>query len=330
MKVAKVIPVYKAGEKNVFSNYRPVSLHPQFSKILEKIFNVRLHKFIEKYDILSSSQYGFRSSMSTSMALLELIENITTALDPKKCTIGVFIDLKKAFDTIDHHLLLRKLEAYGIRGMANEWLKSYLHNRLQYVSIEDNNSDLLNVICGVLQGSILGPKLFILYINDLCNISTLLKFILFADDTNIFCSGKDETQLSKTINTELRKLHIWFSVNRLSLNIAKTNYMQFGNYCKKTNIYIKVDNTILDRVYVTKFLGILIYDKLNWKEHIGMIKSKLSKTIAVIYRAKYLLDKNSLFVLYCSLFLPYISYCCEVWGNTYKTYINGVYILQKR
>ena len=151
--------------------------------------------------------------------------------------------------------------------MANEWLTSYLHNRLQYVSIEDNNSDLLNVICGVLQGSILGPKLFILYINDLCNISTLLKCILFADDTNIFCSGKDETQLSKTINTELRKLHIWFSVNRLSLNIAKTNYMLFGNYCKIANIYIKVDNTILDRVYVTKFLGILIDDKLNWKEH---------------------------------------------------------------
>ena len=103
--------------------------------------------------------------------------------------------------------------------------------------------------------------------------------------------------------------------------------MLFGNYCKKTNIDIKVDNTILNRVY---FLGILIDDKLNCKEHIGMIKSKLSKNIAVIYRAKYLLDKNSLFILYCSLFLPYISYCCEVLGNTYNTYINGVYILQKR
>ena len=163
-----------------------------FLKSVKKIFNVRLDKFIEKYDILSSSQYGFRSSTSTSMALLNypVTENITTALDPKKCTIGVFIDLKKPFDTIDHHLLLRKLEAYGIRGMANEWLKSYLHNRLQYVSIENNNSDLLNVICGVPQGSILGPKLVILYINDLCNITTLLKFNLFTDDTIISCSGK--------------------------------------------------------------------------------------------------------------------------------------------
>ena len=211
--------------------------------------------------------------------------------------------MKKAFDTIDHHLLLRKLEAYGIRGMANEWLKSILQNRLQYVSIEDNNSDLLNVICGVPQGSILGPKLFILYINDLCNISTLLKFILFADDTNLFCSGKDPTQLSKIINTELRKLHIWFSVNRLSVNAAKTNYKLccLATIVRKINIDIKIDNTVLDRACVTKFLGILIDDKLNWKEHIGMTKSKLSKTIAITYRAKYLLDKNSLFIIYCSV-----------------------------
>ena len=185
--------------------------------------------------------------------------------------------------------------------MANAWLTSYLHNILQYVSIEDNNLDLLNVICRVPQRSILGPKLVILYINDLCNMSTLLKFIIFVDDTNIICSGKDPTQLSKIINTELRKLHIWFSVNILSLNINKTNYMLFGNYCKKTNIDIKVDNSILDRVYVTKFLGILIDDKLNWKEHIDMIKSKLSKTIANIHRAKYLLRT----VYMSSLVIPY-------------------------
>ena len=120
--------------------------------------------------------------------------------------------------------------------MANAWLTSYLHNILQYVSIEDNNSDLLNVICRVPQSSILVPQLVILYINDLCNMSTLLKVSLFADDTNVFCSGKDPTQLSKIINTELRKLHIWFSVNILSLNVAKTKYMLFGNYCKKKKI----------------------------------------------------------------------------------------------
>ena len=135
--------------------------------------------------------------MSTSLALLELTEEITSDLYHKKCTIGVFIDLKKAFDTIDHGILLTKLNHYGIRGVANNWLTSYLYNRQQYVNINDHESDMANVVCGVPQGSILGPKLFILYINDICNTSSLLKFILFADDTTIFWSGSDITELSK-------------------------------------------------------------------------------------------------------------------------------------
>ena len=135
--------------------------------------------------------------MSTSLALSELTEEITSALDHKKCTIGVFIDLKKAFDTIDHGILLTKLNHYGIRGVANNWLTSYLYNIQQYVNINDHESDMANVVCGVPQGSILGPKLFILYINDICNTSSLLKFILFADDTTIFWSGRDLTELSR-------------------------------------------------------------------------------------------------------------------------------------
>ena len=182
MKVAKVVPLFKAGEKDIFTNYRPVSLLPQFSKVLEKLFNKRLDEFIDKFEILCESQYGFRSNRSTSHAILELMENVTNALDRKQSVIGIFIDLKKAFDTINHNLLLSKLEYYGIRGLSNKWLHSYLCNRKQYVVIEDTESDLLSVQCGVPQGSILGPKLFILYINDLANISDILQLILFADD----------------------------------------------------------------------------------------------------------------------------------------------------
>ena len=149
MKVAKVIPVFKGNDKQVFTNYRPISLLPQFSKILEKLFNVRLDNFIERHSILNNSQYGFRPNMSTSLALLELTEEITSALDKKKSTIGVFIDLKKAFDTIDHTLLLPKLRHYGVRGVANDWRSSYLENRMQYVSFDDTDSILRNVICGV-------------------------------------------------------------------------------------------------------------------------------------------------------------------------------------
>ena len=176
MKLAKVIPLYKNGNHNVFTNYRPVSLLPQFSKILEKLFSGKLDAFIEKENIINESQYGFRSNRSTSMALLELIEEITSAVDNKKCTIGVFIDSKKAFDTIDYKLLLTKLEHYGIRGVAYDWIKSYLCERKQYVSVNSCNSEAMNVVGGVPQGSILGPKRFILYVNDICNVSSLLRF----------------------------------------------------------------------------------------------------------------------------------------------------------
>ena len=183
MKVAKVVPLFKAGDRSVFSNYRPIFLLSQFSKILETIFNERLDKFIDKFQLLNNSQYGFRSQMSTSHALMDLVDEITSSIDAKQISIGVYIDLKKVFDTVNHTLLIDKLEYYGIRGIAQEWLKSYLKDRKQFVQIDECASTLLNVTCGVPQGSILGPKLFILYINDICNASTSLKFILFADDT---------------------------------------------------------------------------------------------------------------------------------------------------
>ena len=206
-----------------------------------------------------------------------------------------------------------------------------MSNRKQYVSIDECNSDLLNVLCGVPQGSILGPKLFILYVNDICNISKILKFVLFADDTNIFCSGHDAMQLSRDISNELDKLSVWFAVNKLILNVSKTNFMVFGNSKhRNTTLQVSIKNSNIKRVYVTKFLGILIDDRLNWKEHISLICSKLSKCIAIIYKAKQLLDKESLVMLYDSLFVPYLTYCSEIWGNTYKTNINCVYLLQKK
>lgn len=224
--------------KKTFTNYRPVSLLPQFSKILEKVFDKRLDDFITKHNLLSESQYGLRPGRSTSLALLELIEEISTSLDNKKSSIEVFIDLKKAFDTIDHQLLLKKLDNYGCRGVVNDWLASYLSNRKQYVYFNGINSDLSNVTCGVPQGSILGPKLFILYINDICNVSNVLKFVIFADDTNIFCSHEDIKYLCEQVSIELQKLSVWFAVNKLSLNVTKTNYMIFSN--RPVNSYVSV------------------------------------------------------------------------------------------
>ena len=169
-------------------------------------------------------------------------------------------------------MLLKKLAHYGVRGVANKWLASYLSNRKQYVSIDECNSDLLNVLCGVPQGSILGPKLFILYVNDICNISKIPKFVLFADDTTIFCSGPDDMQLSRDLSNELDKLSVWFAANKLVLNVSKTNFMVFGNSKQRnTTLQFSIKNSKIKRVYVTKFLGILIDDRLNWKEHISLI-----------------------------------------------------------
>ena len=258
------------------------------------------------------------------MAITQLIEELTNANDEKKYTVGVFID------TLDHTILLKKLEHYGIRGVAHSWLKSYLYLRKQFVHINDCDSDLLDVKCGVPQGSILGPKLFILYRNDICNVTDMLNFILFADDTNIFCSGKDIQTLCKTISRELDKLNIWFAVNKLSLNVSKTNFILFGNKKQTGDVHITINNVKIDRVYVTKFLGVMIDHKLNWKEHIDVINNKISKSIAIIYKASKILKTDSLYTLYCSLFLPYLNYCAENWGNTYESNFNKLFLKQKR
>ena len=218
----------------------------------------------------------------------------------------------------------------GIRGLANNWVCSYLENIRQYVCINDSNSECLDVKCGVPQGSILGPALFILYVNDMCNVSKSLKSILFADDTNLFYAGKDLDEVCKIISRELNILHIWFQVNKLSLNVAKTNFMIFGNKRFEENDMISINGMNINRVYVTKFLGVHIDSKLNWNEHISVVKTKVAKNIAIMNRVKHCLISSALYSLYCTLILPYLNYCCEIWGNTYKSRIHPLYIMQKR
>ena len=268
--------------------------------------------------------------MYTSLAIIELVEEITNSLDNHESTVGVFIDLKKAFDTVDHGILIEKLYHYGIRGIANKWIGSYLMNRYQYVNINGTNSDYMNVLCGVPQGSILGPILFILYINDMCNVSTLLKPILFADDTNLFYSGKDIKELCSVVSIELDKLCTWFQVNKLSLNTAKTNFMVFTNKSCDDTYHVCMNGLLLSRVFVTKFLGVHMDSKLDWNDHINIVRNKIAKNVSVMNRVKHVLTSSALYSLYCTLVMPYLTYCCEVWGNTYKTRIHSLFILQKR
>ena len=228
LKIARVCPIYKSGDKSDLSNYRPVSVLNGFSKIFEKIIYARITDYVCKNEIINPSQFGFRSGHSTYMALLNLYDKVSEAIDNNEYCIGVFIDLSKAFDTIKHDILLKKLELYGIRGIANDLIKNYLFNRQQFVRFNNSQSSLKNAYCGVPQGSILGPLLFLLYINDITYCCKYLKFILFADDTNLLYSNPDFNQLINITNSELDILSDWFRANMLSLNVAKTNYMLFG------------------------------------------------------------------------------------------------------
>lgn len=331
MKVAKVLPLFKNGNKHYFTNYRPISLLPQFSKILEKLFNSRLESFLDKHHIINEGQYGFRKQRTTSMAILDAIEGITTNLNEKKIVAGVFIDLKKAFDTINHSILLDKLDRYGIRGVSGDWLKSYLTNRTQYVVMGKHSSEHFDITCGVPQGSVLGPTLFNMYINDIFDVSKSLKFILFADDTTIFCSSENYDDLVSTLNVEMNRVKHWLDVNKLSLNLNKTKIMLFSSSNSSySEIDLIIDGVQIETVNENAFLGVIIDSNISWKAHIRLIKTKISKSISIINRVKFYLDKNALRSLYCTMVLPYFMYCVEIWGNTYQCTIDPLVKLQKR
>ena len=332
LKTAKVVPIFKSEDRAFVNNYRPVSVLSVFSKIYERLMYNRLNSYLVKNSLLTENQFGFKAQHSTSMAVLQLVDQIATQLDNGNLTVGVFIDLSKAFDTVDHSILLDKLSMYGVRGNSFDWIQSYLSGRHQYVQLNEVKSDLLHVNCGVPQGSILGPLLFIIYINDIVNISNILQMILFADDTNLFLSGPNVNDICTRLNAELCKLSRWFKLNKLSLNIKKTNFIVFRPKNKIiANVpKIQIDSNSLDMVESSKFLGIIINSRLDWSDHIGFIKNKVCKTIGILKCVRHKLPSQIMRSLYFSLVNPYYEYGNIVWAVNNSVSLQKLFITQKK
>jgi hypothetical protein len=265
------------------------------------------------------------------MAIITLMDRIINALERGHFMVGIFLDFSKAFDTVNHQILLDKLYKYGIRGPAHKWVMHYLQDREQYCYLTGHTSKKLTIKCGVPQGSILGPLLFLVYINDLSKFSTIMSALLFADDSNLFVSGPSLAALEVIINDEMPKLVTWLTANRLSLNIGKTHLMVFGKKKNYTmdDINVKINTQSLEVVSKSKFLGVIIDNKLTWKDHTLYISKKISRSIAILSLAKKYLNKPTMIQLYYSFVFPYIYYCNLAWGGASDSILWPIFKNQK-
>ena len=332
LKIAKVIALFKSGSTEEVNNYRPISLLPIFDKIIEKLMHKQLYKFLEDHNILFKNQFGFRKKCSTAHSLIEITEKIKESIDSGKFGCGIFIDLKKAFDTVNHKILLQKLEHYGVRGTILKWFESYLSDRKQYVFYNGVSSEMKTITCGVPQGSVLGPLLFLLYINDLPNISTKLQFYLFADDTNIYYESDNLKSMEKTINAELKKLSLWLNLNRLALNVSKTNFVIFRSYQKipNHNVTLLMNNKALQQKDHVKYLGVLLDQHLSWKYQIKNVALKVSRGLGVIAKLKPFLKDNLIRTIYFSVVYSHLYYGIQAWGSADLIVRNKLNILQNK
>ena len=355
LKVSKTIPIFKAGERTSCDNYRPISLLSAISKILEKIVANSLVNHLEINKLLYENQYGFLRGRSTVHNITKLTNRISHDLNEKKFVIGVFLDIKKAFDSVSHKILLDKLKHLGITDTVLKWFTSYLSDRKQFTEIDGSKSSNQIIDISVLQGSILGPILFLCFINDL-NLSTELLTLLFADDTAIVDSDSDINILINRVNCELQKVANWFRANQLAVNVNKTKYIIFRPKGTKINIDLQSNGVVfnsneigaptdpskifklgricnenenkLDRTY--KFLGILLDEYLTFNDHCELICKKLAKSNFIISRVKNILPESSLKTLYYALVHPHLLYGLSIYSCTTQKNIQNIYRMQKK
>ena len=349
LKMCRVIPIFKSGSKSECDNYRPISLLSSISKILEKIVAQKLIDHLLNNDLLYVHQYGFLPNHSTEHNLLQIVNYISKALNDGNFCIGVFLDLKKAFDVCSHEILLKKLAKMGIRGTSLLWFKNYLAGRSQYVEVNGSKSDPLEIDISVIQGSTLGPILFLCYINDFFSATSLFS-VLFADDTTCLGQGKNLKDLTKYVNVELQKISNWFRSNKMAVNTAKTKFIVFRTRGKRVdpadcivlynnNELGKDENpdliTPVQRVFNEgeetsfKLLGVLFDEYLSFEDHVSSICAKISKSLFCINRVKNFITPNALKMLYFAMVHSHINYCLNVYSCANITTLNRLKLKQK-
>jgi len=313
LKIAKVTPIYKNGKKENIGNYRPISVLPSVSKVFEKALANQLTDYLEENKYLPSNQYAYRSLHSTEHASLEFVDKLLKMLDDDQVPLSVFIDLSKAFDTLDHTILLEKLKYYGVMNKSLQLLSSYLENRKQYVYWNNSASEYKDITIGVPQGSILGPLLFILYMSDFQFSSNIFEFVCYADDTTLYTNRNTDELV---LNSEINKVANWLKLNKLSINPKKTKLMTFSYRRNIPDPSIYLDNEKIASVDEFNFLGLTLDKHLSWKPHINKIVNKLSRTNFILSKLKNFLPINILRLMYFSLFQCHLNFGILNWGHT--------------
>lgn len=332
LKKAEIIPVHKAGVKYNITNYRPISLISNLAKVFERIIYNRLYDFIQKHSIISKHQFGFMKNIGSKNALNYITNILYNNVDKTIPTIVTFLDLAKAFDTVDHKLLLDKLFCIGIRGQALDLLSSYLNNRYQMVKIDGKESDSLLISTGVPQGTILGPLLFIIYINDVLKEIPLASILSYADDTAVIATGDTWHDAQENMNEFLLVIYKWLAVNKLSLNVDKTVCMTFGSYRDSVprHIDVKIMNRQIARVENYKYLGIVFDFNLKWDRHIQYIIKKTKYLVYIFYKLSNYMTSETLRMVYYAFFHSIISYGIVAWGGAYRNNRDLLQNLQRK
>ncbi|MEW8546816.1 MAG: reverse transcriptase family protein [Candidatus Thiodiazotropha sp.] len=334
-KEAKVSPLYKSGPHEDLNNYRPISILPTLSKVLEKHVHDSLSKFLQQHELLHRTQSGFRAGHSCETALVNMIDSWLNAIDNSKLIGIVLVDFKKAFDLVDHQILKNKLKIYGINDEALRWFNNYLSDRKQQVTINNCKSNFQSISCGVPQGSILGPLLFLLFINDLPLYTRKVHTDLYADDTTLYDIQDSMEQIENNLQAALNNLHVWCKENGMSLNSSKTKVMLVTSTQKRQRLVsnsldLKFNNDPLNNISNDKILGVFVDNNLAWTDHTKHLAKKIASSIWLLSKIKRYLSKVHRVQFYKSYIQPHIDFCNIVWASSSESNKLKIFKLQKR